>query len=388
MKNCIAFSFFLLISISLSAQFRDISVQKSDVPNLHIVEIDFAERSTFIHFSYTNDSSAWVCANDNFYIKDNSTNKKYKLINSINLPICDKVHLLDNIGQVHNFSLEFEKLPDTTRSIDIIETAERGFNMYGVEINKEVKVDQFLNIDDFIAETPVKEYGIYYKDGEPVQYYKHKGIMIAVLLSTSADYGRYYQPNILIQNFTGKDINFDPSLIKSLSGKKGKISQLDVLSYNDYMRKVQNRQAWNAFAVAFSESMAASNAGYSSSTTNSSAYGSSHSYGSASGYYGNTYGSVYGSSSTYSSVYGTSTTNSYNGAAAYAAQQNASNNISNYQNQQFQIKKTLSEGYLRLNTVPDQTEYIGYINISYKNAEGLVVDIPINGTTYRFSWGQ
>ena len=184
-------------------------MQKTDVPNLHIVEIDFAERSTFIHFTFTNDSSAWICANDNFYIKDNATNKKYKLLNSINLPICDKVHLFDNIGQVHNFSLEFEKLPDTTRSIDIIETAERGFNVYGVEINKEVRVNQFLNIDDFISETPVKEYGIYYKDGEPVQYYKHKGIMIAVLLTTSSDYGRYYQPNILIQNFTGKDINFD-----------------------------------------------------------------------------------------------------------------------------------------------------------------------------------
>lgn len=388
MKNLILLCFCFFFSAASFAQFREISIQKNDHPKLRIVEIDFAERSTFFHFTFTNDSSAWICANTDFYIKDNTTNKKFKLLNSINLPICDKVHFFDKVGQTHNFTLEFEKLSDTIKTFDIIETAERGFNIYGVEINREVKASQFLNIDDFIAETPVKEYGIYYKDGEPVQYYKHQGIMIAVLLSTSTDYGRYYQPNILIQNFTGKDINFDPSQIKSISGKKGKISTLEVLSYEEYMRKVKNRQAWNAFAVAFSESMAASNAGYSSSTTSSSAYGTSHSYGSASGYYGNTYGSVYGSSSTYSSAYGTSTTNSYNGAAAYAAQQNANNNIANYQNQQFQIKKSLSEGYLRLNTLATQTEYIGYINISYKNAEGLVVDIPINGTTYRFSWGQ
>jgi len=152
------------------------------------------------------------------------------------------------------------------------------------------------------------------------------------------------------------------------------------------MKKVQNRQAWNSFAIAFSESMAASNAGYSSSTTNTSVYGSSNSYGSASGYVGNTYGSVYGSSSTYSTAYGRSTTNSYNGAAAYAAQQNANNNISNYQGQQFQIKKTLSEGYLKLNTIPNQTEYIGYLNIDYKKVDHLYLNIPLNGIIYKFIW--
>jgi hypothetical protein len=210
--------------------------------------------------------------------------------------------------------------------------------------------------------------------------------MIAVTLSFDGTYGKYYQANILIQNFSGKDINFDPGAIKSVSGKKEKITEMEVLSYNDYMRKVKSRQAWNAFAVAFSESMAASNAGYSSSSTTSSAYGRSNSYGSASGYVGNTYGSVYGSSSTYSSAYGSSTTKSYNGAAAYAAQQNASNNISNYSNQQFQIKKTISEGYLKLNTISNQSEYVGFVNIVYKKAEGLRIDIPINGTIYNFTW--
>ncbi len=116
----------------------------------------------------------------------------------------------------------------------------------------------------------------------------------------------------------------------------------------------------------------------------SSASGSSNSFGSAYGYNGNTYSSVYGSTYSYGSANGTSQTKKYNGAEAYAAQQNASSNIANYQNQQYQIKNSLSEGYLKQNTLMNETEYIGYVNIVYKKTDRLIINIPINGESYVF----
>ncbi len=386
MKHLIIFGIVLLITTNLSAQFRNLTIVKSDVPALKIIQVDFREFSTLFHFQYTAKAGGWACVDENFYIKDKETFKKYKLLNSINLPICDKKHVLDQEHPYQNFTLEFEKLPESIGEFDIIENPEGGFNFYGVKIDTTIKAKDYLDIASFIDETPVKEYSFYYKDGQPVLCYKHKGLFIAVLLSYDNTYGKYYQANILVQNLTGKDINFDPSQITSKIQKKEEISEAKVLTYNEYIKKVKSRQAWSSFAVAFSESMAASNAGYSSSTTQSSAHGYSNSYGSASGYVGNTYGSVYGSSSTYSSAYGTSSTQKYDGAAAYSAQQNANNNVANYQNQQYKIKSSISEGYMKLNTIMNESEYVGYVNIAYTKADNLQLYIPINGTTYLFVW--
>lgn len=387
MKNLKLLVFYLLISTNLFAQFKTISIKKSDVPQLKIVQIDFREFSTFISFQLINmTAGSWACINDNVYIIDNSTSKKYKLLNSINLPICDKKQILDELYQKHNFILEFEKIPETINDFDIIENAEGGFNFNGISIDTSKREKDFIDISSFTKETPVKEYGYFYKDGSPVLYYKHNGLMIAVMLTLDNTYGTYYQPNILIQNLTGKDINFDPTLITAKTVKKGETTEAKVLTYQEYMKKVKSRQAWNSFAVALSESTAASKAGYSSSSTQNITRNYSNSYGSASGYVGNTYGSIYGNSTTYSTSYGSSTTKSYNAAAAYAAQQNANNNIASNEEQQFQIRKTISEGYMKLNTIFNGSEFVGYVNILYNKAERLHLIIPMNETFYTFIW--
>jgi hypothetical protein len=380
--------FMILFSTTLMAQFKSFSIEKSDVQNLKIVQIDNRELSTLIHFQYIENTPGfrWISTSEDFYIKDNSNFKKYKLLNSINLPFSPQMHVNEKVGQVHNFTLEFEKIPDGTVEIDIIENVENGFNFYGVKIDWNQKISDFIDVTSFIEESPVKEFGFYYKDGKQVYYYKYKGITMVVLLTYDNNYGKYYQANIIIKNNSGKDLHFYPEKISATLQKKEKKFDGYVLSYNEYMKKVRRRQSWNNFAVAFSESMAASGAGYSSSTTTSSSSSYSNSSGYASGFVGNTYGSVYGSSSTYGSTYGTSYSQSYDGAAAYAAQQNANRNTANYQNQQYKIKKTLSEGYLRLNTIPDETEYIGYINIKYKKVDHLQIDIPFFETNFTFVW--
>lgn len=386
MKKISIVIFIAFITFNLKAQYRNVSFDKTDVPSLKIIQIDFRELSTLVHFQFTNENSAWICTQEDFYIQDKSTFKKYRLLNSINLPFCDKTHRLESVGQKHNFTLEFEKLPIDIGVFDIIENAESGFNFYGVRVDTTKREKDFIDIASFIDETPVKEYGHYYKDGNPVFYYKYKGVTIAALLYYDNNYGKYYQANILVSNLSGKDLNFNPALITARMQKKEEVFPAQVLSYNEYMKKVRRRQNWEAFAVGLSESMAASNAGYSSSSSSTRSSGYSTTTGSASGFVGDTYGSVYGSSTTYGSTYSTSYSQSYNGAAAYAAQQNANRNVANYQNQQYSIKKSLSEGYLKLNTLSNETEYIGFINIPYKKVDNLEIVIPFYDTKFVFVW--
>lgn len=348
MKRLVLIILISFISCGLKAQFRDISYGKTNAPNLKIFQIDFREYSTLVHFQYTNENSGWICAEEDFYIQDKQTLKKYKLLNSLNLPICDKAHQFDKLGEIHNYTLEFEKVPEEIKEFDIIENTENGFKFYGVQIANSAKQSSMLDVSSFISDTPVKEYGVYYKDGDPVLYYNHKGVTIAVLLAYNDSYGKYYQANIMVKNLTGKEFNFDPNEITAIMQKKGKVYDPEVLSYEKYMKKVKRQQNWNAFAVAFSESVAANQAAYSSASSSTQTSGYSNSTGSASGNVGDTYGSIYGSSSTYGSSYSTTYSQNYDGQAAYYAQQNANRNISNYQENQYSVKQTISEGYLRL----------------------------------------
>jgi len=233
-----------------------------------------------------------------------------------------------------------------------------------------------------------KEIKSYYKDGKTYQYYVHNGISVTMHLSIEKNYGKYYVAYISIENLTGKSFNFNPNNIKAVYIKNEEYYTGEVLSSNEYIRKVNNRQAWNAALVAFGESYSANQAGYSSSSTTSTTSGYSNSYGSASGYYGDTYGSVYGSSSTYGSSTTRSNTQSYDGAANYAAQQNAQRNISNYQNQQYQIKSVLNQGYLKLNTLDNEQRMVGYVNIKYRSTDKVKVTIPVNGENYDFWWNN
>ena len=321
----------LLITMNLFGQYKSIKIEKNDYIENEIVQIDFREFSTLVHFKFRSNSLVGnvIYIGEEFYIKDNKTNKKYNLLNSFNFPLGNnnKYAVLEEGDEIIHYTLEFEKVPDSAENLDIIESLKGGgFNFYGVVINKEIKEENFMDVNNFIKETPIKEMNFYYKDGS-VEYYEENGLKIALLLSFDNNYGTYFRANILVQNLTGKDLNFNPSNISAkIDSKKGK--DADVLTYGEYMKKVKSRQNWNAFAVSFSESMAASNAGYSSSNTQTNLNSRTRTNAYAYGYSGNTYASAYGTSYSYTNANVSSSTQSYNGSAAYAAQQNASNNIS------------------------------------------------------------
>jgi hypothetical protein len=162
--------------------------------------------------------------------------------------------------------------------------------------------------------------------------------------------------------------------------------ELEVLSYEKYAKTVRRAQNWNALAYGLSEGMAAYNAGTTTTISSSNSFGSSNTTTSAFGNVGDSYGSVYANSSSYGSTYSTSYSQTYNGAAAYAAQQQASRNTSNLNQAQYEIRRTISEGYLKLNTLANETQYIGYVNIDFEKIEALQITLLLNGNEYLFQW--
>jgi len=380
---------FLVNIFSSSAQFNQITVEKSSMPEIKVVQIDFRGLSTLVHFEFSNNNNLSICSSENVYIQDKSSFKKYNLLNNINLPFCPNVHILDEPDQKHFFTLEFEKVPENIGFFDIIEIndgGEKGWHFENCKIASDSDHGDYIDVASFTERTPVKEYGYYFDDGQQIYYYKYNGAIISALVSIERNYGKYYQANILIQNLSGRDRTFKPSLIYAKLSQNGEVFKRNALSHDEYMKKVNNRQSWAAFAVAFSEGMAASSAGYSNTYSSYSSTGYSNTYGSASGYVGGNYGSIYGSSNTFSSTYGTSYSRTYDGAAAYAAQQNANRNVANYTGQQYQIKNQISQGYAKTHTINNETEYLGYVNIKYTKADEMKLVIPFNNTDYTFTY--
>jgi len=390
----LATTIFCAFYISLCAQYNIMTYNPTNLnSSMKIVQIDFVPTSTLVYLKYTNKlvDGAWANIGEDTYLYDRLSRKKYKMLNSYNLPInsggVNRFARFDRTGDELYCCLEFEKIPDELNQFDMIENlnSATAFNFNEIKIDKG-KTNKLLNIGDWIGDNQCIEYGKYMDKGTLVNYCKHNGLSISLVVNAIKEYGTYFQINLNIQNFTGKDILFNPLAIKSTTTKvnKNKIEDLVILSYNDYMNKVKRSQTWSMIGVSLSQGLATYGAGYSSSSTTNSGSTVTNSYGSIHGNVGNTYGSVYGGTSSYSTSYGRSVTNSYNGAAAYAAQQNAQNNMSKYSQQQYEIKKRIADGYAQTNTLFNQTEYSTYFNVKYEKIQNIQIYITINGQTYVF----
>ncbi len=364
----------LIVEFNVSGQYTNFLQKRSNWKEFEIVQVDFRELSTLVHLTYTNKSQVGsiVNFNEDCYIVDNTTGKNFKLLNSYNLPLVshNKYGVLFEPGEKLNFTLEFEKLPNNSFDFDIVETIKGNLIHYiGGVIDSNSNKASFLDLNSIYEKNPIKEMNFFYKDGSVVEYYLEDGLKVAFLLSYDENYGKYFQANLIIQNLTGRDINLKPENIYCKI-ELDEVVDGKVLSHEEYLKKVKNRQGWNAFLVGFSESLAAASAGYSASRTNSSTTIKS-------------YSSIYGSTTINSET--NSSTLKYDGSAAYWANQNARKNTAEYTNHQFEIKRTLSEGYVKLNTIKNETEYQAFFNIEYvKKAKNIEIIIPINGKEYPF----
>lgn len=399
-------------------------------PRMNIYQIDNREFSTLVFFDYTvpedstwNQSHQWINFGDKTYLSVPGSQKKYKMLSTVNMPIDSeaehKMMLFDRAGQRHQFVLEFEKLPEDCYQFDLIENIEnpQAFNIHNITFNPADSVP-YVNIDEFIEDFPLKEYGQYYVNGTVVSYVKYKGIIVNSFANFLDQYGKYVCINISIQNFRDRSILFNPDNLSAIGyrhpKKKKKVTRSDkfedpiygertivsedyydtsitipfdveLLSYEEYDRIVRKKQKWESFWTALGEGLAAANAGYSSSSTtyygSSSANANAHAYGNVGGIYG--YANAYGSS--YTTAYGQSHTTNYNGLAQYLANQQARANVAELQYSQNQIRQQIGDGYVKMHTIPAETEYSGFFNIKYnKKMKGLTFTLIIDDEPYTF----
>ena len=379
------------------AQYNKVSVDKIP-PMMELLQVDHRESSTIIYLKNTcQDNNEGSNISEKTFIRVNGSNKQYHLINSINMPISSEAEeinmLYDYQNQVHCFALEFEKIPAGV-TFDIIESeqAQEGsipYNFYGIKPDT-TQVTDFVNLDKIVENYPITRVkGKYLKNNTLIQYVKAKDIILTMYIQAVKEYGKYYTVYMDLQNFSGKSILFALNNVSAegyivQEGKPLKKIPLEVLSSYEYDKKVARKQAWNNFWVALGEGMAASNAGYSSSSTTYSGNSYTSAYGHAYGYSGNTYGYANAYGSAYTTTYGKSNTQSYNGAAAYAAQQNARANVERYASGQYEIRQQLNEGYAKNNTIQNQVEYSGFFNIKYKKIDHIKVEFLIDGIVFPF----
>lgn len=200
-----------------------------------------------------------------------------------------------------------------------------------------------------------------YNDGR-IWAYRQIGDFVVGMTNyeVTDDYGKYYQIAIFIKNLGESSITFDPDKVtSSLYTKRGDTLDLQVYTYDEYMKKVKNSQAWSMALLGFSAGMNARMAGYQT-----------------------TYTATYGAGGMpYTQVHTT-----YNYAAASAANMAATTQMITLSKLMSDDRNTKSQGYLKNTTVHPGEGIIGYMNIKRKKGQMMTVNIPVFEQVFSFDW--
>jgi hypothetical protein len=134
----------ILIVVSLSAFAQSIVnplVDQNDDPNTKITSIETNSLFTIVHFETAAEGdSAWTQVNKEIYIQTDVDKKHYGFVKAEGIPMFPAKHYLKTTKGKLPFTVFFEKIPASAKSIDIIERAgnsyngETFFNFYGVSL--------------------------------------------------------------------------------------------------------------------------------------------------------------------------------------------------------------------------------------------------------------
>ena len=108
--------------------------------NIGIEKISLDDYFTKIDFVYISPkmylNGGWIQINSGTYIRPIGSDKHYKMIKAINIPIEPSKYHFKSKGKVHHFSLLFPALPKNVTQIDIIEKFAEGtyFNFFKVTL--------------------------------------------------------------------------------------------------------------------------------------------------------------------------------------------------------------------------------------------------------------
>lgn len=237
-----------------------------------------------------------------------------------------------------------------------------------------------------------------YIDGRLVKYQSIDGVSVSTSLrSVARNDGKYYMFDVSITNGSGQTVTVKTSDFRAaLNTRKGLIAA-QVLTRKEYLKIKKRRENLRLGLMAFAGAVNAANAGYSESTTSYS--GSSNTNFSATGRT-NSSATAYGSNGGYVNAYGNSTTRvngnintnyrgqsrtqSYNGAAAYAAQQNEAAKLQAFADASAQARSQWNDAYIKNNTLSHLESMSGFVNVKFKKSNLCRLVVIIQGTQFVF----
>lgn len=138
-------------------------------------------------------------------------------------------------------------------------------------------------------------------------------------------------------------------------------TDLQVWSYDEYMKKVNRSQTWSAILMDVSEGLSTAGAGYSTSTT--------------------TVHSSHGGSTSFR-------TSTYSPTAAAQTNLASQQRIANFSQALQNDRKIKQLGYLKKNTIYPGESVSGFFHIDCDKGLRLVVNVNIEGAEYLYEWGS
>ena len=196
-------------------------------------------------------------------------------------------------------------------------------------------------------------------DSIPWVSYSINGLTISMAIRQSNEYGRYHKVSLMIDNTTFNDMIIEPSIeitayaASTATALSSDVSWREVLSYDAYMQKVKNRQAWATVAMAVSSAAA----GISSALSPNSASITVNGHSAFINSYGN-HVSIFSPDLAFAGV-----------GEAWAAD-----------------RAIIQKGYLKKNTVASGQIISGYFNIKREYSDYLAVVYNFNGVKIPFYW--
>ena len=232
-----------------------------------------------------------------------------------------------------------------------------------------------------------------YIDGRLIKTQTKDGVIVSTSLrAIQRNDGKYYTFDISVSNSSSntklvKVDNFKAFIIN----KKGDKDELEVLSNKEYQEKKQKRANFRNILASMAGSQNAENAGKSSSQTNTNISSSSYSSGTAKVKAYDSYGNSATAKGNYSgrttsNTNATSTTVSYDGAAAYAAQQNEERKLQEFMQLQKEAKNKWNDIYLKSNTLSPLESMSGLLNVEYKKGVMIDIDVLVQDLHFIFKW--
>jgi hypothetical protein len=232
-----------------------------------------------------------------------------------------------------------------------------------------------------------------YIDGRLIKTQAKEGILVSTSLrAIQRNDGKYYTFDVSVSNSSQKTKTVKVNDFKAqIVNHKEKKEDLNVLSNKEYQDIKQKRGSFRAGLTSLVGSFKAEKAGTSVSQTNTNVSGSSSTSGSArvnasnsNGAYAQANGNYSGRNNT--NINAKSTTVSYNGAAAYEAQQNEERKLNEFMILQQEAKNRWNDMYIKSNTLSPLESMSGLLNVEYKKGELIELSINVEDINFLFKW--